>query len=75
MTELRSNVGRTMAWWASGVADATGRAHLQLPFSTGANGGVVAGSYSIQSGSLEESLNVPAATVERGESLLVRLSN
>ncbi len=74
-TALRTNGGRTMAWWASGVADATGRVHLRVPFSTGVNGSVVAGSYSIQSGRLQAIANVPAAAVERGESLVVRLAN
>jgi dolichyl-phosphooligosaccharide-protein glycotransferase len=68
---LRTNQDRGTSWYASSPADDQGRASIRVPFSSGANGAVLAGSFSVDCGGPSVVVAVPAAAVEGGQRVAV----
>lgn len=56
---LRTNRGRAATWRTSAIADGEGRATVLVPFSTGSNGEVVAGSYAVEVDGVVSRIDVP----------------
>jgi asparagine N-glycosylation enzyme membrane subunit Stt3 len=70
---LRTNQGRKFHWRASGVADEEGQVTFSLPYSTGANGAVVAiGPYRLTDGKHEQTLTLTDAQVQKGDRVVVK---
>jgi len=63
---IQTNQNRIFEWATRAVADASGRAVLQLPYATGANGLVQAGSYAISDGAHQGTLDLDERDVLGG---------
>jgi len=63
---IQTNQGRIFEWVTAAPVDADGRAQLRLPYTTGANGLVQAGSYSISDGVHKGTLDLDEKDVAGG---------
>ncbi len=70
---VRTNAGRRFSRSAEATADAVGRATLRLPYASGANGAVWAGSWTVASGERERALEIGEAAVLSGASVACAL--
>ena len=74
LVPLRSNVGRDFVWATRAPADDAGVARLRVPYATGQNGAVMAGSYAVQTaGKGRVEAPVTEAQVTGGEAVEVAL--
>lgn len=72
LVPLRSNVGRDFVWATRAPADVAGVARLRVPYATGPNGTVMAGSYAVQvAGKGRVEVPVTEAQVTLGETVEV----
>jgi hypothetical protein len=70
---IQTNAGRVFEWSTQTVGDSEGRATLRLPYSTGKNGLIIAGPYSVADGAHRGTLELDDTDI-RGKTMDIDLA-